>query len=104
MINQLLNRDFVLDQMRQVRKTLARPADQRRRAVIQNLPEATQLRIGDEDRRIALEELDKSMAKEEKEPSGQTPRIGTAPAGAPLDDWSFISSDPIISNLQTVLD
>jgi hypothetical protein len=103
MINQLLNREFMLDQMKQARKYLALPADERRRGG--DLPkEAVELRIGEEDKRIALKELEQSFAQEQTKPSGQSPRFGLAGGEAPLDDWSFFSLDPIISNLQTVLD
>ena len=103
MINQLLNRDFILDQMRQARNNLALPASERRRGV--DVPqEAKDLRIGEEDRQAALAALEGSLGAEPAEPSGQTPKFPKSGEEAPLDDWSFISSDPVISNLQTVLD
>jgi hypothetical protein len=102
-INQLLNRDFILDQMRQARKYLALPADERRRgaAVPQ---EARDLKIGEQDREAALAALDKSFAIETAKSTGQTPKFPRIGKEAPLDDWSFMSTDPVISNLQTVLD
>jgi len=103
MINQLLNRDCILDQMEKARKHLAIPPGERRRGG--RIPdEARDLKIGEEDRQAALAALEYSLAEERAKNSGQTPKFPQGDEGAPLDDWSFISSDPIISNLQTVLD
>jgi hypothetical protein len=102
-INQVLNREFILDQMKQTRKYLALPGDERRRGASPP-DEAKELRITDDDKRAALEELEKSLAKEQKESTGQSPNFKRRGAEPPLDDWSFFSRDPIISNFQTVMD
>jgi hypothetical protein len=101
MINQLLNRDFVLDQLRKVQKYLSLPAGERRRGGAVPL-EAKH--VGENDRLDALADVNKSLTREKTETSGQSAtfeRRGNEPS---LDDWSFFSRDPVISNLQTVLD
>jgi len=101
MINQLLNRDFVLDQLRQVRQYLSVPALDRRRGG--TVPKEAK-NISEDDRQIALAEVTKSLANENVESTGQSPTFGRRDREAPLDDFSFFSRDPVISNLQTVLD
>lgn len=101
MINQLLNRDFVLDQLRQVQRYMTLPASERRRGAAVP-PEANQ--VSEEDRQLALADVETSLAAENVESSGQSPLFGRRGGDPPLDDWSFLSRDPVISNLQTVLD
>lgn len=101
MINQLLNRDFVLDQLRQVHKYLSLPADERRRGGAIP-PEAKH--VEEDDRRAALADIQESLTKEKIESSGQSARFERRGSEPPLDDWSFFSRDEVVSNLQTVLD
>jgi hypothetical protein len=101
MINQLLNRDFVLDQLLQVQEYLKLPADERRRGAA--VPEEAK-HVLEEDRQGALMDVERSLASERAQSSGQSHLFGRRGDEPPLDDWSFISRDPVISNLQTVLD
>jgi len=100
-INQVLNQEFVLDQLQQVQRYLSLPADERRRGT-SIPPEAKH--IGEEDRQAALADVSKSLALDIANPSGQSATFGRRGSEPPLDDWSFFSRDPVISNLQTVLD
>jgi len=99
MIAQLLNRDFVLEQMRDIHGRLASgepgTVDARRD-------------LAPEDRRDALDALDAALSREQEGSSGQ--HVADAPADrrgrvpAPIDDFSFISHDPVVSLFQSAMD
>jgi calcineurin-like phosphoesterase family protein len=102
MIAEFLNRDFVLRVMDELKK----------------LPTATGGRrlggaVSPEDAKLVRDELTAAEARERKNPSGprsyprppaEVRRGGTASAPPPIEDRAFISSDPIISLLQSALD
>ena len=94
MIAQFLNRDVVLDQLEQVTELVA-------------LDVRGSRHVGPESAAL-LAELRAAAARERARPSGQ-PGYDSAgdrrgDAGAPLDDYSYISRDPVISLLQSALD
>ena len=102
MIAQVLNRDFVLSQLDVVQHELQISPDQRRTGH-QDLPfQATET-----DMAIAADELRLAKEKEAAVSSGQQgywdteARRGEEPA--PLDDFVFLSRDPVISILQSAL-
>jgi hypothetical protein len=101
MINQLLNRDFIIDQLKQVEKYLSLPEDQQRRGG--RLP-AEAHALGKDDLAYTLEQVRGSLSGEISGASGQSKAFGRRGTEPPLDDWSFFSRDPVISNLQTALD
>ena len=94
MIAQFLNRDVVLDQLAQVTDLVAFEVKGRGHAS----PESAEL----------LAELRAAADRERARPSGQPGYESTGDrrgaAGAPLDDYSYISRDPVISLLQSALD
>jgi hypothetical protein len=104
MIAQVLNRQFVLEQLEMVEAELAQPPDQRRSAA-ESLP-------GDAsaaDFQAAWQELTAAREKEAVESSGQRGYDATGAerrgeAAAPIDDTVFISHDPHLSILQSALD
>ena len=89
MIAEILNRDFVLQQMADVRERLSSHA-------------------GSAEDREVVAELTAAEERERKQSSGQVfplpagRRRGTPPV--PLDDFSFLSRDPIVSIFQSALD
>jgi hypothetical protein len=93
-IAQFLNRDVVLDQLEQVAELVAFDG---RKDPAGASPDAA-----------LLAELRAAAARERECPSGQPgydpvdDRRGAAPA--PLDDYAFISRDPVISLVQSALD
>lgn len=104
MLAQVLHRDTVLDSLetvkRQLTETVAAPAEP-------SAPAAAELTADDYAEALAL--LQDAERAERSASSGQpgfppqpTGRRGAPPA--PLDDFSFFSRDPIISNLQSALD
>lgn len=105
MINQILNRHFVLDQLRDVQEELKRlAADDRRRG---SMPEeARELTKNDFDEAVSL--LEENWAKELESPSGQPgfnlPESRRGEDGPEIDDVSFFSRNPVISNLQSALE
>ncbi len=94
MIAQFLNRDVVLDQLAQVTDLVAFEVKGRGHAS----PGSAEL----------LAELRAAADRERALPSGQPGYESTGDrrgaAGAPLDDYSYISRDPVISLLQSALD
>lgn len=103
MIAEVLNREFVLDAMRQALADLDNPDD--RRAP----PPAIQDQVSSEELAAARTSLKDALWREESEPSGQarTQPEGDerrGPAGATLDDAVYISRDRDISLFQSVLD
>jgi len=98
-IAQLLNREFVLQQMQDIRHELAAetPTDAR-------FPEADH-----DDYQEALAAVDNAIAREEVASSGQqVPGVVSDRRGgdqsAPIDDFAFISHDPIVSLFQSAMD
>jgi hypothetical protein len=93
-IAQFLNRDVVLDQLEQVTEFVAAEVQREAAAAA---PDAALL--------AALRE---AAARERTRPSGQPGYELTddrrGPEGAPLDDYSYISRDPVISLLQSALE
>ncbi|RSL18359.1 calcineurin-like phosphoesterase family protein [Edaphobacter aggregans] len=105
MIAQLLNRDRILDQLQEVKTQLQLDVAAKREGGAQ--PDAADL-IAD-DYREALAALEQTEVRERAESSGQSsfppqPSDRRAAPPAPLDDFSFFSRDPIVSNLQSALD
>lgn len=108
MIQEVLNREFVLEQLREVRKELEAEVEDGRRSGGPR-PEVDD-HLTDEDFRAALEELraaeqrerDLSSGQEGFEPPAGDGRRGDEPAT--LDDYAFISHDPVVSNLQSALE
>lgn len=105
MIKQILNRKFVLEQLEDVVADLksARPARRGR-----SIPEGAE-QLDSSDFAEAAAMLERARDKEEEKSSGQ-PGFEIASAGrrgkaqAELDDFSFFSRDPVISNLQSALE
>jgi hypothetical protein len=107
MIAQVLNRKFVLEQLERVKSQLLEGAEADRRGseVQAEFEVLTQT-----DREYTLEKVDETLTKERANSSGQpsykappSERRGE-PEPAPIDDFSFFSRDPVVSNLQSALD
>jgi hypothetical protein len=107
MIAQVLNRKFVLEQLEGVKSQLLEGAGGDRRgsklqAEFETLTQA--------DMEYALEKVDETLTKEGANSSGQPgyeappPERRGEPEPAPIDDFSFFSRDPVVSNLQSALD
>jgi hypothetical protein len=112
MITQVLNRQFVLDQLEQVKTHLQKLAKAegetgRRRAA--ELPEGAEDLTSD-DYENALEFVNKSIQQETRQSSGQLgfeqpeDERRRGKGSALMDDFSFFSRDPVISNLQSALE
>src|SRR4051812_10317227 len=111
MIEQVLNRDFVLDQLERVRAELAKGRledadDPRRDATAAPLP----YKNTPEDIAHAAEVLTAAQGAEHAHSSGQknfeipaSDRRGGAVA-APIDDFAYLSHNPTISLLQTAIE
>jgi hypothetical protein len=106
MIAPILNREFVLQQLREIKSGLAALfADFERRAALpKQYPE-----ISPEDVKAARQLIEEAEAHEAERSSGQVgfeppppERRGQVPA--PIDDFSFFSRDPVISNIQSALE
>ncbi|HEX4961109.1 MAG TPA: metallophosphoesterase [Thermoanaerobaculia bacterium] len=100
MIAQVLNRQFVLDQLEEVRQILQDAAAPERRGATGIEPAAAA---------AALAELDAVRVKEAAASSGQPgfeppPPERRGEEAAPLDDFSFFSRDAVLSNLQSALE
>lgn len=107
MIREVLNRAFVLDQLRQVRRHLEAEAEEDRRSG-DELP-AVDDQLDDTDYQDALEAARAAEAREDAETSGQPAfdrpdddRRGDETDS--LDDHAFFSRDPVVSNLQSALE
>ena len=104
MIAQVLNRDFVLEQLREVQDFLSSPPAEERRTAGEGGPE-----LDPEDAAEARALASEALASEAVASSGQ-PGFEPPPAerrgeeSAPIDDFSFFSRDPVISNLQSALE
>jgi hypothetical protein len=121
-LTQVLNRQFVLDQVGEVRQQLASgaadglevPEVSRRRAAPEMAAAVERELEGEEPPRPdevaeALDLLQEAVYHERLEPSGQPgftlpppERRGEEPA--PIDDTAFLSRDPVISNFQAALE
>ncbi|HEY0781093.1 MAG TPA: metallophosphoesterase, partial [Thermoanaerobaculia bacterium] len=105
MIAQVLNRQFVLDQLEEVRSFLeSEVKDGRRGPADPELPE-----LETEDLQAALDHARGAQAREAAESSGQAgveppPPDRRGPEPAPLDDLSFFARDATLSNLQSALE
>src|SRR5262249_52959412 len=104
LIAQVLNRDFVLQQLEDVRDYLSTAATYDRRRGAEEGPE-----LSPEDAAEALEAAETALQTEAAASSGQpgfeppsAERRGEEPA--PIDDFSFFSRDAAISNLQSALE
>jgi len=104
LIAQVLNRDFVLKRLEEVRRHLSAPATEDRRRAGDKGPPLSQ-----EDAALALGAANEALRTEAAASSGQpgfapppAERRGEAPA--PIDDFSFFSRDATISNLQSALE
>jgi hypothetical protein len=107
MIDDLLNRPFVLTQAERIRRFLEQgPEGGARRGA----PRPTELRgVEDEDRRAAAEMLSSSLRAEERRSSGQRgfeapPPRTRGPTPPDIDEVSFFSRDATLSNVQSALD
>jgi 3',5'-cyclic AMP phosphodiesterase CpdA len=103
MIAQLLNRQFIIDRMHEVRDQLQNDAERKRTGG----PGAGDLQASDYEQ--ALAHFDTSLRNEQSQSSGQPgfvppppDRRGDLPAD--LDDYSFFSRDPIVSITQSALE
>lgn len=103
MIAQLLNRQFVIEQMESLRDQLRDDVNRERRGG----------RGADElepsDYKEALDYVDDALAKEKRQSSGQPgfEPIAQRRGGeeiAPLDDYAFLSRDPVVSIVQSALE
>lgn len=112
MLEQVLQRSAVLQQLQQVKSELSRPPDMRRRVAAPQLPsvmiDGQEIALTDDDLKAAAEELAMAEARETAISSGQpgfepvtTRRGDTAPA---LDNRAFISREPAIGLLQSALE
>lgn len=101
MIAQLLNRNFVLEQLQDVQDKLAALQGSIKGAVWQSdLPV-----VDPGEMRAAHEDVSAAIEREKKESSGQATWAGTERTpGTPLEDFSFFSRDPLINNLQSTLE
>jgi hypothetical protein len=123
MIAQVLNRDFVLDQLRAVKADLeaaqregeapppsaGRRSEEGRRGETGGPPLELPDHPEPDDLTRALEEVAAAEAREEESSSGQEgydppPSDRRSEVPVPLDDVSFFSRDPIVSLLQSALD
>jgi hypothetical protein len=114
MIAQVLNRDFVLQQLAAVRSALAAAAgEEGRRAAVPAgelgplAAGAGELERGDWEEALAA--VDGASLQEAAATSGQSafempPADRRGEEAAPIDDFSFFSRDPVISNLQAALE
>src|SRR4030042_1529217 len=112
MITQVLNRQFVLEQLEQVKahlQKLAKAKGETGRRRAEALPEgAEDLTSGDYQN--ALEFVNKSLKQEGRQSSGQVgfeqpeDERRRGKGSALMDDLSFFSRDPVISNLQSALE
>ena len=105
MIAQILNRDFLLNQLDEIKAQLGADIATGREGG--SAPGTEELRP--EDYREALAALHSAQSRETVQSSGQEsfppqPSGRRGPAPAPLDDFSFFSRDPIVSNLQSALE
>lgn len=104
MIAQVLNRDFVLERLKEVQDFLSSPQTDERRTAPGGGPDVD---LSDASDVLALTEI--ALASETAQSSGQ-PGFEPPPAerrgeeSAPIDDFSFFSRDPAISNLQSALE
>jgi hypothetical protein len=109
MIDQVLNRRFVVEQLEDVRAHLENVVKGEVRRSAGSTPEgAEDLAMADYE--AVLSELRAAAEREESASSGQTgfdvppaDRRG-AESAADIDDTSFFSRDPVISNLQSALE
>lgn len=108
MIAELLNRQFILDAVEDVKRDLEKSATGEGRRLHGELPpEAAELET--DDYRKALELVRRAENQERAVSSGQ-PGFEPPPAGrrggeaADLDEVSFFSRDPILSNVQSALE
>jgi hypothetical protein len=109
MIDQVLNRRFVLEQVEDVRAHFEQVAKGDVRRSGGRAPEGAE-ELAPEDYNAALLELRAAAEREESASSGQ-PGFEIPPAerrggetAADIDDTSFFSRDPVISNLQSALE
>ena len=107
MIAQVLNRDFVLEQLREVQDFLSSPQTSERRTAGAAGDEGPEIDPQDAEEARALAAA--ALASETAASSGQ-PGFEPPPAerrgeeSAPIDDFSFFSRDAAISNLQSALE
>jgi hypothetical protein len=112
MIEQVLQRAAVLQQLQVVKTELSRPGATRRRIGDVPLPsimaDGEKVELTEEDLRVAAAELENAQARENRGSSGQpglpplsSRRGETAP---PLDNVAFLSRDPAIGLLQSALE
>lgn len=112
MIEQVLQRSAILQQLQRVRKDLSRPSSSRRSATAPAAPsviiDGKPVELTEDDLRFAAEELAKAEEKENLESSGQPGFQPTAnrrgAAAAPLDDVAFVSREPALGLLQSALE
>jgi len=105
MIEQLLNRQVILDALEDIKKYLDPDRDSGRRRDEALPAEANDL--SDTDYRQAFSEVQAALEKEHRESSGQIGFDSTAGRRgeqAVIDDVSFFSRDPIVSIVQSALE
>ena len=102
MIAQVLNRDFILDQLNVVKEELGAI---RKEFTENTILAASSLSLDPAEINQALGEVSASLEREHAQSSGQLVHAGSLRSVAsPLDDFSFFSRDPLINNLQSALD
>jgi hypothetical protein len=103
MIAQILNRRFMLEQLEDVRTQLQIDVASGRRG------ELGDVALGPDDYVEALGRIEQALAKEQAQSSGQPGYVPPPPErrsdwAAELDDYSFLSRDPIVSIVQSAIE
>lgn len=100
MIAQILNREFVLQQLDDVVKELGTLKTKHGVPLRKDFPE-----VDDQSITALHEAAAATIEREKKESSGQPGDASELRSGAaPIDDFSFVSRDPLVSNLQSALE
>jgi hypothetical protein len=110
MISQILNRQFILEQLEDVKAELEQQAkgEEARRGA-DAVPAGAE-DLATDDYQVAFEAVSESIEKESKQPSGQLEfdqpdeERRSGEESALIEDLSFFSRDPVVSNLQSALE
>jgi Calcineurin-like phosphoesterase len=104
-IAQLLNRDFVIQQLEDIQQQLRGDVDQKREGGPDQAAE-----LGWSDYEAAHDQVETALQKEKSASSGQPGFVPPPPerrgreSSPPLDDFAFISREPVISIAQSALE